>query len=133
MATSPATKEHALSSRTFATATFTVADNASPLVFAFQALRLAVIAEVAGRVGGDRVTVSRPAPGLLILSAHEQEMAAILAELEAAQVFAPLVLDVVAADEQGVEDFAEHLTPGPTAASSAATSTTPRTPTTRVA
>lgn len=98
-----------MSTRTFATAMFTIANDASPLVFAFQAARLAVIAEVAARVGGSKVTVNRPAPGMLIISAHEQEMAAILAELEAAQVFAPLVLDVVADDERGVEDFGEYL------------------------
>ena len=95
--------------RTFATATFTVASDASPLVFAFQAARLAVIAEVVAHVGGDKVTVSRPSPAMLILAAHGEEMAAILAELETAQVFAPLVLDVVADGEQGVEDFGEYL------------------------
>ena len=98
-----------MSTRTFAAATFTIANDASPLVFAFQAARLAVIAEVAVRVGGDKVTVSRPAPGMLILSAHEAEMAAILAELEKVQVYSPLVLDVVADDVQGVSDFAEYL------------------------
>lgn len=98
-----------MSAKPFATATFTVNDNASPLVFAFQAARLAVIAEVAARVGGDRVTVNRPAPGMLILTAYPDEMATILAELEKAQVFCPLELDVVSPDEQGVEDFAEFL------------------------
>lgn len=98
-----------MSAPTFATATFTIANDASPLVYAFQAARLAVIAEVAARVGGSKVTVNRPAPGMLIISAHEGEMAAILAELEKAQVFSPLLLDVVADDEHGVEDFAEFL------------------------
>lgn len=95
--------------RTFATATFTIANDASPLVYAFQAARLAVIAEVASRVGSDRVTVNRPTPGLLILTTYQEEMAAILAELERAQVFCPLVLDVVAAEERAVEDYAEFL------------------------
>ena len=98
-----------MSTRTFATATFQVADNASPLVYAFQALRLAVVAEVAARVGGSKVTVNRPTPGMVIVTAYEEEMASILAELEKAQVFAPLVFDVVAADERGVEDYAEFL------------------------
>jgi hypothetical protein len=98
-----------MSTRPFATATFTTANDASPLVYAFQAARLAVVAEVAARVGGSKVTVNRPAPGMLITSAHEQEMAAILAELEAVQVFAPLELDVVADDENAVQDFAEFL------------------------
>jgi len=95
--------------RTFANATFQIANDASPLVYAYQAARLAVIAEVAARVGGSKVTVNRPAPGMLIVTAHEQELAAILAELEKAQVFGPLLLDVVADDESGVEDIAEFL------------------------
>lgn len=103
-------RSHALSTtRTFAAATFQIANDASPLVYAFQAARLAVIAEVAARVGGSKVTVNRPAPGLLIVSAHEEEMAAILAELEHAQVYSSLMLDVVADDDQGVQDFAEYL------------------------
>ena len=41
-----------MSTRPFATVTHTIANDASPLVFAFQAARLAVIAEVAKETSG---------------------------------------------------------------------------------
>lgn len=98
-------------SRTYATGTgtFTIDADASPLVHAFQAARLAVIAEVAARLGGEKVSVARPAPGMLVVTAHEEQMAAVVAEPEEAQVFCPLVLDVVTDDEESVQDFAEYL------------------------
>jgi len=96
-------------SRTFATATFTADGNASPLVYAFQVARLAVVAEVAARIGGNKITLARPAPGLLLVTAHQDEMAAIVAELEKAQVLSPLLLDVSATEDVAAEDYAEFI------------------------
>lgn len=98
-----------MSDQAYAVATFTVDSDASPLVFAYQAARLAVVAEVAARFVGGRVRLDRPAPGLMLLTAFRKELSAILADLEAAGAFAPLVLDIVADGEQEVEAFAEHL------------------------
>lgn len=90
-----------------ATVRFAIDPEADPLTFAFQASRLALVRQAATRVSG--LKVDQPVPTLLLVTGGEQEMAAILAALESAQVFGPLLLDVVADDEQGVQDYAEYL------------------------
>lgn len=108
--------------KTFATMTFRADDNNDPLVFAFQAARLAVIEAVARRqnerytvvTGNDRVTVSRPAPTLLMVTAYADDVVAIVAALVKAQVLAPLTLEVSdsprnPSNKMTCEDFAEFI------------------------
>ncbi len=90
-----------------ATVRFTIDPSADPPVFAYQAARLALVHHVAARVSG--LKVDQPLPTLLLVTGAEQPMAELLAALEKAQAYSPLVLDVDAADEQGVQDFAEFL------------------------
>lgn len=86
---------------------FAIDTAADPLTFSFQAVRLALVHQLARRTAG--LHVDCPLPTLLRITGADQPMAELLATLERAQVFAPLELDVIAADEQGVEDFAEYL------------------------
>lgn len=106
--------------KTYATLTFRADDNNDPLVFAFQAARLAVIEAAARRqnerygTGNDKLTISRPAPTLLMITAYADDVVAIVAALVKAQVFAPLTLEVSdsprrPSDKMTCEDFAEFI------------------------
>jgi hypothetical protein len=106
--------------KTYATLTFTADGGADPLVFAFQAARLAVIEAAARRqadryVPQGRLSVTRPAPTLLILTVYEDDLAAIMADLVKAQVFGPVELEVSdtatsrPAGQMAAQDFAEYL------------------------
>lgn len=90
-----------------ATVRFSIDPSADPLTFSFQAARLALTHHLVARVPG--LKLDRPVPTLLLVTGAEQPMADLLAALEAAQVYSPLVLEVVADDDQGVQDFAEFL------------------------
>jgi hypothetical protein len=90
-----------------ATIRFTIAPNADPLAFSFQAARLALVHREAGSIPG--LKLDRPVPTLLLVTGAEEPMARLVAALETAQLFAAVELEVHAADEQAVEDFAEYL------------------------
>lgn len=105
-----------MSKPAYATMTFRVVDSATPLVYAFQAARLAVIEAVARREhdkAPDEMTISQPANGLLMVTAYPDRLSAILDELEKAQVFAPVVLEVSRdgrpASQTDAEDVAEYI------------------------
>lgn len=90
-----------------ATIRFAVAADADPFVFAFQAARLSLVHREASRIEGLKVDL--PLPTLLLVTGAEEPMARLIAALEVAQVFAPVELEVHAADEAAVQDYAEHL------------------------
>jgi hypothetical protein len=89
-----------------ATVRFTVVADADPLLFAFQAARLALVQREAVTAG---LKIDRPVPTLLLVTGAAEPMARLIAALEGAHVFALVELEVDAADEAAVQDFAEYL------------------------
>ena len=106
-----------MSDKTYARLTIQADNAASPVVHAFQLLRIAVVEAAARRLmeknDPPRMSVSMISPGWLDVVAYADDMAALLAELEKAQVYAPVVLFVGKANDRAskmeAEDFAEYL------------------------
>jgi hypothetical protein len=90
-----------------ATVRFTVAADADPLTYSYQAARLALVHREATVITG--LKIDKPLPTLLLVTGAVEPMARLIAALKGAHVFAPVELEVHAADEAAVQDFAEHL------------------------